>query len=94
MNKNIDKRFISNEFLLKYFPSPHRFKEITSNPPESTLVASEERYIEFRENLNNKRRRSGKSHLSDSDLAIIIKQGDGYIEYKPPYDKKFRRPAK
>jgi len=79
---NIDKRYITEDFLLDHFPSPDRFQELASNPKESTLAVSEERYIMFRNNLNQERARSGKPPLSDSDLAEIIKHEKGYLEIK------------
>lgn len=77
---DIDKRFITDDFLLKYFPSPDRFNEITSNPPKSTLSVSEQRYIKFREEVNKEIKRSGHDALSDMQLATIIKHANGYLD--------------
>jgi hypothetical protein len=68
MNKGIDERFITDEFLIEYFPSPNRFHE--SN--HITLKVSKERYIEFKKRINQKRSRSGKEPLSDSDISQIL----------------------
>ncbi len=68
MNKGIDERFITNEFLIEYFPSPQRFYE--SN--YLTLQVSRERYIEFKKKINQKRARSGKEPWSDSDIKKFL----------------------
>jgi len=74
-----DKKFISDDFLLNYFPSPDKFHELTSSPPKSTLETSKRRYEYFKRNLNQERARSGKSPLSDSELSQIIKNAEGYL---------------
>ena len=79
MNK-IDKRFISKDFLLDYFPSPDRFHEKFTG--KSSLAVSEQRYLTFKENINKQRARSGKSYLSDADLALIINESIGYLQIK------------
>ena len=58
MDNRIDNRFITDGFLLKYFPSPNRYHEATSNPPINTLIVSKERYLEFREKVNQERTRA------------------------------------
>lgn len=75
----IDKRFVTDEFLLTYFPSPDRFLEFSSKPPISTLAVSEERYIIMKSSLNQERAKSGKPLLSDSDLVVMIRHLDGYL---------------
>jgi len=78
MSNSIDKRFIDDKFLLTYFPSPTRFQEI-SNPLGSTLAASEQRYLRFKKDLNQKRQRSGHSPLSDADIATFIESAEGIL---------------
>ena len=49
-----DSRYITNEFLLNYFPSPDKFAEMLTDPPISTLEVSKQRYINFKNSLNQK----------------------------------------
>ena len=79
MTDKIDRRWISNDFLLMYFPSPQRYHELESKPPKSTLAISEERYLFFKKKLNEERKRSGKSPWSDSDITAFIKNAEGYL---------------
>lgn len=57
--REIDERYITKEFLEKYFSA-------------KSLFQSKEKYIRYRENLNQKRRTSGKNPLCDGDLSQII----------------------
>lgn len=57
--KDTDERYITNEFLEKYYPA-------------ETLAQSREKYIKFKDKLNQERRKSGQPTLSDADLSQII----------------------
>ena len=78
--ENIDRRYVTPEFLLKYFPDPDKFHKLSSNPKQSILAASEEIYIKWKDSINKKRRKSGKPPLSDSDLVNIIKKSEGVVK--------------
>jgi len=69
MKDSIDKRFITPEFLLEYFPYRNRFH----CPFNRGLSYSEEIYIKYKTELNQKRAKSGKPPLSDADLKEVIK---------------------
>lgn len=75
----IDTRHITPDFLLDYFPSPDRYQELFSNPPKSTLEVSMERYVKFKNNINQERARSGKPPLCDADIASVVKHAQGYL---------------
>ena len=68
MKSSIDKRFITDEFLLTYFPYKDRFHCNF----DRGLSYSEEIYIKYRTKLNQKRAKSGQPTLSDSDLKEVI----------------------
>lgn len=79
MDKKIDERIITPEFLLTYFPSPDRYREMTANPPESPLTISKDRYIQAREAANKSLQGTGIK-LSDIHLELIIKNMEGYLQ--------------
>lgn len=78
MVDNIDKRYVTDDFLMDKIPSPDKFCELSSNPPKSTLAVSEERYLTMQENINRALQGTG-INLADSHLATIIKNMDGYV---------------
>ena len=79
MDKKIDERIITPEFLLTYFPSPNRYQEMMANPPISTLAVSRDRYIQFRKAVNKSLQGTGIK-LSDMHLELIIKNIEGYLQ--------------
>ena len=48
------------------------FKKKIKNPLQSLPALSEDKYLEFKNNLNNSRRRDGNPQLPDSQLTQII----------------------
>ncbi len=91
MNYDVDKRFVTKEFLLKYFPDPFRFKHLKENPLSSSLGESLDKYLEWRNNINQSRQKSGKSILADCELVDIIKKSEGYVFILKPLDAEFKR---
>jgi len=77
MDSGIDKKYVTRDILIKRFPHPERYHEAMrgTDPFESCL----QRYLKFRNRLNQKRAKSGKSPYSDGDLAEIFNQADGYV---------------
>lgn len=71
MQDDIDKRFITDEWLDMHFPVEHKQGE------ELYRIKQHEIYFEFKNELNQQRRISGHSPLSDADLAIIL---DKYLK--------------
>lgn len=69
MKDSIDERYITNEFLLTYFRYKNRF-----HCPDRGLSFSKELYIKYRTEQNQKRAKSGKPPLSDSDLRPLIEE--------------------
>lgn len=63
---------VTSEFLLKYFAP----KELEGQTKRDLLEKAEEKYIRLINRLNQKRQRSGKHILTDSDLVDMI------IEYQ------------
>jgi len=61
MENSIDKRIITKEFLDEFFP-------------EHTSFKSKEKYISFKQNINQQRTKSGKPVLCDFDLYQIISE--------------------
>ena len=57
--EEFDKRYITKEFLKKYFP-----RNRDSN--------SERAYLDVREEINQRRKISGRPRLSDEDLCEVI----------------------
>jgi len=78
MRERIDRRVITDDFLITYFPSPERYNEMCK--AYSTLAVSEERYLIFRKELNEKRRKSGKGPWSDMDIFEFITLSEGYLQ--------------
>lgn len=76
MKDSIDGRYITNEFLLTYFPYKDRFH----CPFNRGLSFSKELYIKYRTELNQKRAKSGKPPLSDSDLREVIEEHHKILE--------------
>ena len=70
MKDSVDKRFITDEFLLTYFPHKGRFY----CPFNGGLSFSKEIYVKYKTKLNQKRAKSGKPSLSDSDLKQLIEE--------------------
>ena len=83
--KNIDSRFITSDFLMKYFPSPNRFHELSSKPPESTLAASEELYLAYKDSVNQQLQRNGKDQLSDYAISLIFTNAQGIVSLPRPH---------
>lgn len=81
MDDGIDKRVITDDFLLKYFPSKNGFHETDIGKLESSTRI----YLEFKKNLNQERTRSGQPSWSDSDIKQIIEREKGTVELPRPW---------
>jgi len=80
MKNTIDREIITPEFLLKYFPSPSKYHEQSEDNLLSTLEMSKQRYLKVKTNINNQRKRSGKSQWFDRDIVDFITQAEGYLQ--------------
>jgi len=80
----LEIRYITTEFLRKYFPDPDRFQKIVRNQPLAELEASKLRYLEFKSKINKERTTNGHEELSDRDLFHIINSAEGLLELPRP----------
>jgi hypothetical protein len=82
-NQLYDSRFVTDDFLLTYFPSKNKFQEYM-HPLKNPLESSKQLYIKTKKELNSKREKSGKKPWNDSDIVDFIRLIDGTAKLKRP----------
>lgn len=88
MSDDIDRRIITDDFLMKYFPSPNRFKEAREHQEDYlqvTLASSEQIYCDFRDRLNQVRRARKERPLNDKDIFEFLETARGKVQLPRPY---------
>ena len=75
---DIDRRFVTDKFLDRFFPVPHK--------EEERLYIDEQlqKYRVFRNEINQKRRLSGHSTISDANLTTILEEYYKYSKKEKP----------
>lgn len=73
----IDKRWITDEFLVDYFYDKNTFQKVLENRKQSRIALLEEIYINYKKEVNRARR--GLPGLNDCDIRIMIEKAKGKV---------------
>ncbi|MFH1710776.1 MAG: hypothetical protein ABH840_00525 [Nanoarchaeota archaeon] len=78
MSERIDERIITPEWLNQKV----LVCRFLCNGPQEEYEKGKQKYLDFREKINQQRARSGKSRLNDYDIRQIIDSAEGTFEVK------------
>lgn len=77
MGKDIDKSWITDEFLLKYFYDRNQYPKISANEKQSLIALLEDQYLALRKDIE--RARGGLTPLPDRDIKIVLEKAKGRV---------------